>query len=67
MGLFTSIFGANSVLDDEKQATEDEKKRADDLRIKQSEERLALKTRSKTMRGGGRVGLMFGSNQQGVA
>ncbi len=60
MGLLETIFGA------EKQNTKREKLAFDELKKKQEEDRLALKQRGSGQQGGGREGLMFGRNQQGV-
>jgi len=73
MGLFGNLFGgkidtsdADRALADEKRASAKERATTDALKAKQQQERNALKLRQKNMQGGGRSGLMFGGNQQGV-
>ena len=75
MGLFSGLFGKKKKASDpagdalraeEARVAQEERDRADALKRKQEEERLALKTRGATMQGGGRAGLMFGANRQGV-
>lgn len=66
---YKSPIGAKekALMADEKARSAREQADADKLRLKQEEERLALKQSSKAMRGGGRRGLMFRGDQQGVA
>ena len=76
MGFLGSIFSSykspigakeKSLMADEKARSAKEKADADALKLKQAEERKALKQRGKSMQGGGRKGLMFSGNEQGVA
>lgn len=77
MGLLQDMFGFDSykspigaseraLLADDKKRTAKEQAEADALKLKQAEDRKALKLRGKGMRGGGRQGLMFRGNQSGV-
>ena len=68
-GKYKSPIGAKekSLLADEKARSDKEKAEADALKAKQEEDRKALKQRGTGMRGGGRKGLMFSGDQQGVA
>ncbi len=76
MGLLKKVFGKDDDYDDseekamlaeEKQQTEAETAKYNALKKQQEEDRYALKQRGKGQRGGGRTGLMYGGNQQGVA
>ena len=76
MGFLSNLFSSykspigakeKSLLADEKARSAREQADADALKLKQEEERLALKQRGKAMRGGGRKGLMFRGSEEGVA
>ena len=74
MGLLDSIFGnkkadttaVRSLLNKEKATADAEKADLEALKAKQKEEELAFKARKASMRGGGRRGLMYQQNTQGV-
>jgi len=72
MGLFSgksrSGIGSQgqSLVDDAKALADRDKAEFEALRKQQSEDAQALKKRSKSMQGGGRAGLMYGGNAQGV-
>ncbi len=74
MGLLSGLFGSNNsderkakgILAKQVKLTAEEKADADALKLEQEENRLSLKQRKRGLRGGGREGLMYGGNQQGV-
>ena len=74
MGLFSKIMGgggassssARALLAEEARVAEEEQAKADALKLKQAEDRRALKVRGQGMQGGGRAGLMFSGNKRGV-
>ena len=75
MGLLSKLFGGGStdtsneeaLIAAEKKAADEEKARYNALKREQAEQRSQLKARSTSMQGGGRRGLMYGGNAQGVA
>lgn len=75
MGLFGRLFGSykspigaeeKALLAEEKSLSAKDQAKADALKLENEEKRKSLMARSMGMRGGGRTGLMFGGNQQGV-
>lgn len=58
---------AYGLLFQEQYYADEDKKRAEAIRKKQEEDEKARKYRAGAMQGGGRIGLIFGAQQQGVA
>lgn len=74
MGLLSKLFGSDpdtskedALLASEKKAADEEKARYEALKRQQDEDRASLKSRSTSMQGGGRKGLMYGGSSVGVA